>query len=83
MAINLVPLQMITVPRMFNDFFENDFLGLRGEMQHCQEARADLIETEVEYKLKVDAPGCQKQNFEVELGKGNILRVGGKSEESH
>ena len=72
---------MITIPRVFNDFFENDFLGAQREFRQCQQAASDLLETEGEYRLVIDAPGCQKQDFEVELGQGNVLRVSGRREE--
>lgn len=54
------------MPSIFNEFFDDDFLGLTPTKQFASPA-VNVIENEKEYTLELAAPGMTKGDFNVRL----------------
>ena len=72
---------MITIPRMFQDYFDNEFYNCRRDSQQCQLAKTDIIETEKEFQITMDLPGFGKENFNIEVTNENVITISGKREQ--
>ncbi|CAL5973381.1 Heat_shock protein [Hexamita inflata] len=69
---------MLLMP-MFRDEFEDSFLDRIHAP--CVQSRADLLETAGAYVIKVDLPGFEKDQFDIEVGPDHVLRLSGKQSE--
>lgn len=68
---------MITVPRMFHDMFDNDFSKSMQEFHQASFAKTDITESDNNYNIRIDVPGFEKVNFEIEM-RENTINISGK-----
>ena len=69
---------MITVPRIFQNLFEEDYGRNLAQFRESQLARADIAESEEAYHIRIDVPGYDKDKIEIEVGKDNTIHISGK-----
>ena len=62
------------IPSLFNEFFNNDFLGLTPAKQFASPA-VNIVENEKDYTLELAAPGMTKEDFNVRLENDNELVI--------
>ena len=62
------------LPSIFNEFFNDDFMGLTPAKQFASPA-VNVIENEKEYTLELAAPGMTKNDFSVRLENDNELVI--------
>ena len=62
------------LPSIFNEFFNDDFMGLTPTKQFASPA-VNVIENEKEYTLELAAPGMTKNDFSVRLENDNELVI--------
>ena len=59
------------LPSIFNDFFDNDWMGKANSTAPA----INVIESEKEYKVELAAPGMTKNDFHVQLADDNTLTI--------
>ena len=59
------------LPSLFNDFFPDDWMG----RMNATAPAVNVIETDMEYKVEVAAPGMKKEDFSIHLNDNNELVV--------
>ena len=62
------------LPSIFNEFFNDDFMGLTPAKQFASPA-VNVIENEKDYTLELAAPGMTKNDFSVRLVSDNELVI--------
>ena len=62
------------LPSIFNEFFNDDFMGLTPTKQFASPA-VNVIENEKDYTLELAAPGMTKNDFSVRLVSDNELVI--------
>ena len=62
------------LPSIFNEFFNDDFMGLTPAKQFASPA-VNVIENEKDYTLELAAPGMTKNDFNVRLENDNELVI--------
>ena len=62
------------LPSIFNEFFNDDFMGLTPAKQFASPA-VNVIENEKDYTLELAAPGMTKNDFSVRLENDNELVI--------
>ena len=62
------------LPSIFNEFFNDDFMGLTPAKQFASPA-VNIIENEKDYTLELAAPGMTKNDFNVLLENDNELVI--------
>ncbi len=59
------------LPSLFNDFFENGWLG----KVNATAPAINVIESDADYKVEVAAPGMSKEDFTIHLGSEGELVI--------
>lgn len=59
------------LPNLFNDFFDNDWMV----KVNAHSPAVNVIESDVDYKVEVAAPGMKKEDFTVNLSEDNELVI--------
>ena len=59
------------LPSIFNDFFDNDWMG----KANATAPAINVFETEKEYKVELAAPGMTKEDFNVHIDEENNLVI--------
>ncbi len=68
------------IDRLFDRFFRSPFLLAEPpEIETAWAPSMDLLETNTDFVIRVEAPGVHKENLDVTL-EGNVLTVTGKRE---
>lgn len=62
------------LPSIFNEFFDDDFMGLTPTKQFASPA-VNVIENEKDYIVELAAPGMTKNDFSVRLENNNELVI--------
>jgi len=62
------------LPSIFNEFFDDDFLGVSPARQFASPA-VNVIENEKDYQIELAAPGMAKGDFKVSLENENELSI--------
>ena len=69
---------MITLPKVFQRLFDADYEQGMRQYQQASLARTDLIENETEYRIRVDVPGFEKNQLDIDVTNDNTISVSGK-----
>ncbi|CAL5991568.1 Heat_shock protein [Hexamita inflata] len=69
---------MLLMP-MFRDEFYDSFLDKLPAP--CAQSRTDVMETADAFVIKVDLPGFDKDQFDIEVGPDHVVRLSGKQSE--
>lgn len=59
------------MPEVFNDFFDNDFMG----RANATAPAINVKESEKEYTVELAAPGLKKEDFNVNIDKDGNLHI--------
>ena len=59
------------IPSIFNDFFDNDWMG----KANATAPAINVIESDKDYKVEVAAPGMTKEDFNIHLSEDNELVI--------
>jgi len=62
------------LPSIFNEFFDDDFLGLTPAKQFASPA-VNVIENEKDYQIELAAPGMAKGDFSIRVENDNELSI--------
>ena len=62
------------LPSLFNDIFDDDFMGYTPAKQFASPA-VNIIENENDFQIELAAPGMTKEDFKVRLEEGNELVI--------
>ena len=75
---------MMTMPSIFNDIFDDDFMGYTPAKQFASPA-VNIIENEKDYQIEVAAPGMSKEDFKVRLENDNelVISLEKKNDDKH
>lgn len=80
-SFSLVPMVFGDLEKEFNQLLRSGFEGPSLEVSDWQ-PKADIIEEEKQFVVKIDIPGVDPKNIEVSLNK-NILTIKGERESEH
>lgn len=69
------------LPSMFDDFFNDDFLGVPVSRQFATPA-VNIKETEKNYDIQIAAPGMTKDDFKLSITENNELVISLERNES-
>ena len=69
------------LPSMFDDFFNDDFLGVPVSRQFATPA-VNIKETEKNYDIQIAAPGMTKDDFKLSINENNELVISLERNES-
>ena len=69
------------LPSMFDDFFNDDFLGVPVSRQFATPA-INIKETEKNYDIQIAAPGMTKDDFKLSINENNELVISLERNES-
>ena len=69
------------LPSMFDDFFNDDFLGVPVSRQFATPA-VNIKETEKDYDIQIAAPGMTKDDFKLCINENNELVISLEKNES-
>lgn len=65
------------LPSLFNDFFDNEWMG----KVNATAPAINVIESDADYKVEVAAPGMTKEDFTTHLGEdGELVILDGEKE---
>ncbi len=65
----------VLFPRLWNDFFENEFFGVPVSARQALSVPAvNIRKTETGYDIEVAAPGMKKEDFNISLD-NNVLTI--------
>ena len=59
------------LPSLFNDFFDNEWMG----KVNATAPAINVIESDADYKVEVAAPGMTKEDFTIHLGEDGELVI--------
>lgn len=63
---------------LFDELFDNEFLGFPGKMTQAVMPAVNVKETDTAFMLEVAVPGMKKDDFNIELD-GNTLTISSES----
>ncbi len=69
---------MISIPRMFSTFLDDDYLADAAAQRQSMVAKTDIHETEKDFVITVDLPGFQKDQLSIEVTSDNMVHLSGK-----
>ena len=69
---------MISIPRVFTNFFDDEFAAQASKSRQSMLANTDIHETEKAFVMTVDLPGFKKEDLDIEVTSENLVTVSGK-----